>query len=297
MSITLRQLEAFVQAFHSGSLTAAAEQLQVTTPAASMLIKQLEEELGLALFDRGARGLQPTEMGQQAIAWATQALDARTQLDNLASARHGLARGQLRVAASPAIAALLLPPVIRRFRERHPGVKLLLDDASPAQLDQRVATGEVELALGTPDAHVDPRVECARLIRDQLSVICRTGDALALAETVAWSELAGLCVVTVRSGHGIRTLVNEALATSGVQLELAFEVTLFTTALAMAAQGLGLALLPSFLLTFAPQAGLVARPLHTPTVTRDIALMTCAGRALSPAAAAFAELVRTQLGD
>lgn len=295
--LSLRQLEAYVSAHRGGTLAAAAERLGVTPSAASLLLKQLEQSLGVSLFDRGPRGLQPTQAGAAAFELARQVLDGAARLEHLARDLAALRQGSLRIGATPAIAAHVLPPLLRRYLERHPGVALTLDDSSPDQLGARLADEQIDLALGTPEPEHDARIAIEPLIRDRLCVICAHDDPLAAQNAVRWSELQAARIVTVRSGTGIRSLVDRALAASGVQVELAFEVSLFTTALALVAQGLGRALLPSFLLSFAGNPRLVARPLAEPTITRDICLMTQAGRTPSPAARAFAELVRAEVGD
>lgn len=296
-NLSLRQLEAFIEAHRGGTLAAAAERLGVTASAASLMLKQLEQSLGVSLFDRGPRGLQATEAGVAAVELARQVLDGATRLEHLAHDLAELRQGALRIGATPAIAAHVLPPVLRRFIERHPGIALTLDDSSPDQLGARLAADQIDLALGTPEADPDPQVEAELLIRDRLCVICLHDDALAGGDAVRWSQLEGARIITVHTGSGIRSLVDQALAQSGVRVELAFEVSLFTTALALVGQGLGRALLPSFLLSFAGDPRLVARPLAEPAITRDICLMHRASRSLSPAARAFAELVRAEIGD
>jgi DNA-binding transcriptional LysR family regulator len=125
-----------------------------------------------------------------------------------------------------------------------------------------------------------------------MCVICRPGDALLGARRLTWAGLRQRSLITVRSGDGIRRLFDDALARAGVDLRPAFEVRLLNTALAMTAQGLGVAVLPGLLVSHSPYAELTARRLTNPVVQRSIVLARLSGRPPSPAVVAFSGLLR-----
>lgn len=324
--LTLRQIEAFARVHDSGRLGDAAQALGVTVSAASLLIRQAEAELGAALFERTPQGLKPTALAQALIGTARQMLAAAQGLHETAQAWTAQHADAVVVAASPGIAAQLMPAVIARFMAQAgapAGIpadtgqdtltaapadapapastvgpwRIVLDDAAPDQLVAHVMDGRAEIGIGTLEQAAPDGLLAEALVRDRLGVICRHDHPLAAGEQVEWGGLQGVPLITVRPGHGIRTLLDEALVRTGVTVTLAFEVSLFATALALARQGLGVAVLPSFLLSFTHDPDLVARPLVHPEVPRDICVMRRADRALSAGAQAFLQTLRAQIGD
>jgi DNA-binding transcriptional LysR family regulator len=293
-SPTVRQLRAFRAVWQLRKLGAAAEQLAVTQSAVSVLIRQLEEGLGVRLFDRTTRSLQPTAAGAEAIVVAERIL---RDVDSLGAGLRDLSvlrRGRVSVAVTPTLAEILLPPVVERFAREHPEIRVVIDDCAPDQFVARVLGEHVDLGLGTPE-RAAAGVDTQRLLRDQLAVVCPAGHPLARRGSIRWADLAGHPVLTVRPGYGIRPLIDGAAAQAGVQLDIVNEVTFLSTALWMTASGVGVALMPSAYARARP-GQLAVRKLVSPAVARDISLVTRRGRSLSPAAEAFVAVLRRELG-
>jgi DNA-binding transcriptional LysR family regulator len=296
MNPSLRQLQAFVLAHDGGSLSRAAQAMDITPSAASLLLKQLEQGLGMTVFERTPRGLKLTEGGRSVLPIARQVVAGTDQLAQLARVQQALPQARLRLAATPAMARTLLPPVMRKFTALHPQVLVSLDDGPAGPLAAAVAEGEIDLALATLDGEVPEGVMAEPLLHDALCLVCRPDDALAPRQLLAWSDLQGSALVMVRAGRGVRERLDQALQEQQVSVRLAFEVHQLGTALSLVEQGLGRAVLPSFLLSFGPAAAVVARPLR-PAYTRDIGMLWRRGPTPLPAVQAFAELLRAELGD
>ncbi len=291
MNPTLRQMEAFTLCARQGSLTAAAERMGLTPSAISLLLRQLETEMGLRLLDRTTRRLQLTEAGRDVLEGAERVLQERSRL--LAGVQGLMARqsGQLVIAASAAIAAVMLPGMMCAFTERHPGIRLVLRDVSPDRVVPMVEEGIAEIGLGTV-GEVPIGIRTETLLSDQISAICRRDAPLAARQRLSWTEALGEPCISVVPGDPIRTLIDETLAARGRSLEPAWEVSFFATALSLTAAGFGIALLPGYLVAQSPAMGLMAVPLEEPRVRRDVALVSRAGRSLSPAASAFMAVAR-----
>ena len=145
-AVTLRQLRAFVAVAEEGSIARAAQRLHLTGSALSMLIASLEGELGTRLFERTTRRLQLTDAGREllpAIGEVFHHLDSA-----LSDLRESTQRRdtQLRIAASPLLAATLLPGVMAGFRERYPAVRLKLLDKAVGAVPQAVRGGDADIA-------------------------------------------------------------------------------------------------------------------------------------------------------
>jgi DNA-binding transcriptional LysR family regulator len=289
-----RQLRAFVAVYQLRKLTAAAERLHVTQSAVSVMLRELEQGLGCRLFDRTTRALQPTPAAEEALVLAERILRdldlLGTGLRELSEAR----RGRVRVAVTPTLAGILLPPVVSRFVQEYPAIHLTVDDCAPEQFVSRVLRDDVDFGIGAPErAAVD--VDVRTLVRDQLAFVCRPDHPLASRRRLQWSDLRGQPVVTVRPGYGIRPLIDGAAARAGVQLQVANEVAFLSTALWMTDCGLGASIMPSAYARYSAHRELLVRKLHAPVVSRDISLVTKRGRSLSPAAQALADLLRAEL--
>jgi DNA-binding transcriptional LysR family regulator len=291
---TMRQLRAFHAVYQLRKLSAAAEQLSVTQSAVSVLIRQLEEGLGARLFDRTTRSLQPTQAAAEAIVVAERIL---RDVDSLGAGLRDLTqlrRGRVSLAVTPTLAQILLPAAIREFAALHPEVRVVIDDCAPEQFVSRVLGEHVDFGIGTPErAAAD--VETQMLVRDHLSLVCRTDHALAASKTVRWADLQGQGVITVRPGYGIRPLIDGAAAGAGVQLNVVNEVTFLSTALWMTSCGLGASIMPSAYAHETEHRTLLVKKLSHPIVSRDISVVTKRGRSLSPACATFLAVLRRSL--
>ncbi|MDP1656369.1 MAG: LysR family transcriptional regulator [Hylemonella sp.] len=293
-SPSLRQLRAFVTVYQLRKLSAAAERLFITQSAVSVLIRQLEDGLGTRLFDRTTRSLQPTQAAQEALAVAERIL---RDVDSLGAGLQdltGLRRGRVCVAITPTLAEILLPSVIRTFTERHPEIRVVIDDCAPDQFVPRIIGEQVDFGIGTPErSGVD--VDAETLVRDHLSLVCTRDHPLASRKTVRWRDLEGLPLSTVRTGYGIRPLIDLSAAKAGVSLNVINEVAFLSTALWMTGCGLGVAVMPAAYVTYSRDPGLMAKTLTAPKVSRDISVVTKRGRSLSPAAQCFIDVLRTEL--
>lgn len=292
--LTLKQLRAFVAVYKLRSLSTAAAQLYVTQSAVSVLIRQLEGELGVRMFDRTTRSLQPTPAAHDIIETAQRVL---RDLDSLSAGLEdvsALRRGRVTVACTPTLAEVLLPPVIREFRRLHPDIQVYVDDCAPDQFIARLIGEHADFGIGTPDRSGDG-VQMQRLIGDHLSVVCRADDPLAARKSVRWKDLDGVPVITVRPGFGVRPLIDDSAARAGIRLNVARDVSLLSTALWMTSCGMGPSLMPAAYVRYARDPDLLTRPLTGPRVSRDIYVLIKERRSLSPAAQRFVEVLHGQM--
>lgn len=294
VSIGLRQLRAFVAVYRWGRVNEAARQLSVTPSAVSLLVRQLEDELGVPLFDRRSRGLQPTQAADEAIVRAERILADLDAFGRDLRDLRELRRGLVRLAVTPAVGLALLPAACQRFVARHPGVQLEIVDCAPDQFVPRVLAGQVEFGIGTPDFE-DSGIQTDVLLRDPLCVVLPADHPLADRRQVRWRQLQGLPVVAGTPGYGVRRLSDAAAARAGIALRVVNEVNFLNSILWMVAAGLGVGIFPGSLIRTSPYPGLVARPLVAPAVQRPISVVTRRGVALSPAASRFVSMLRETL--
>ena len=293
---TIRQLRAFLAVYRLRKLGAAAGQLFVTQSAVSVLIKQLELGLGVRLFDRTTRSLQPTSAAQELVVVSERILRDIESLGSGFRDLGALRRGRVSVAITPTLAAMLLPQTISQFTRDNPGVQIVVDDCAPEQFLSRVVGEHVDFGIGTPEQS-GGEVELATLVRDHLSLVCAPEHPLAAIQPLRWKDLAGHRVIAGRPGYGVRQLVDAAAARAGVTLQVVNEISFLSTGLWMTASGMAPSIMPSAYATQSGHTGLVVKTLTAPRVSRDVFLVTRKGRSLSPACLGFIAQLRQSLGQ
>lgn len=291
---TVRQLRALRAVYQLRKLGAAAAQLSVTPSAVSVLLRQLEEGLGVRLFDRTTRSLQPTPAGTEAVVVAERILRDVESMSSSFRELGELQRGRVSLAITPTLAALMLPAVVQRFCTLHPQVRVAVDDCAPDQFVSRVVGEHVDFGIGTPEKAGGEIVQ-QPLMRDRMSLVCAAGHPLAARRQVRWADLAGHAVIAGRPGYGVRQLVDASAARAGVVLEVSHEVSFLSTALWMVASGQGAAIVPAAYALCSEHPGLVVKPLTAPAVSRDVFVVSKRGRSLSAACRSFVALMREEL--
>ncbi|HEY7818741.1 MAG TPA: LysR family transcriptional regulator [Vicinamibacteria bacterium] len=296
MNISLRQLEAFLAVAQLSGFTRAAERLHLTQSAVSLLVRELESQLSVRLFDRTTRAVSLTAAGRELHPFVEKALlELQAGIDNT---RNLLAkkRGRVVLAAPPLIASHLLPPVVSRFRESHPGIEVVLRDLLADEILVRVSRGEVDLGIGTFH-RLEEGVVGQTLARDSLILVAPRGHALARKRKLRWRDLAGQALIALDRHSSLRHLVDRALEAAGCDSRPAYEVSFITTAIGMVESGLGVAVLPSYILLSTRHSRVETRLVGDPVVEREIAIVTRMGRSLSPAAEAFGEFARRHVRE
>jgi len=294
MNVTLRQLRAFTAVYRARSITRAAREVGITQSATSLLIQQLEAQLGVKLFDRTTRAVQPTMAAHEAFHAAERMLsDAQglsRRMRDLAEAR----AGRVTFLASAGAASALLPRVLASFRAVHPEIEIDMRDVAADDLVPRMIASDAEFAIGSVEGEI-AEMNVQTLIGGRLSAIGRATAEFAARRSLTWEELAHQPTIAMRRETRIRMQIDAALGQQGKRLVPTYEVTLINTALAMTAQGLGLAILPATMLPVDQYPTLIARPLTRPAITRPVSLLQRQGRTLSPAAQAFIAIARRAL--
>lgn len=292
--LTLKQLRAFVAVYRHGKLASAAAELGVTQSAVSVLIRQIETTLRAPLFDRTTRSLVPTQAAEEAFGIAERVLqDVRTLGSNFRDLTGG-GRGRVRLAATPATAAALLPATVRRFARRYANIELVIDDCAPNQFLSHIQSEKVDFGIGTPPP-LGADFDACTLLEDKMQLVCAEDHRLASGKVVRWRDLKGELLIVFRPGYGVRQLIESTLHKAGIGPVVTHEVGFLSTAAWMAASGLGVTILPAALAQLEARHELALRPLVEPSVARTIALVTKKVRSLSPPCQLFADMLMEDL--
>lgn len=263
--------------------------LSVTQPAVTVLIRELEERLGVRLFDRTTRSLRRTEAATEAYAYAQRVLSELEAMGRTMADLSSRKRGRLRIAATSTVAQTLLPSLLRSFTALYPEVKLVIDDCAPGEFVERIVSERVDCGVGTLETAV-PGLEERVFLHDSL-VAAAPKTLFDSDRTLSWKQLAAHPIITVKAGYGVRRLIERAAVEAGVDLRIEHEVSLLTTALALASGGLGVAVVPGSIVAYSPDPELVMRKLARPHVERKTAFIFKSDRSMPPSAQGFMALV------
>lgn len=158
-AVTLRQLRTFAAVARHGSFVRAAAELHITPPAVSMQIKELEDEVGLPLFDRGAKSVTLTMTGEYLLVYVRRVLATLKEADDAMARLRGAQVGRITI-GMVSTAKYFLPRLLAHFRAEHRAVEMRLAVGNREQLVKQLQEGEVDLAvMGRPPREVAARAE------------------------------------------------------------------------------------------------------------------------------------------
>jgi len=214
----LRQLRSLVTLVDCGfSVSQTAERLHLVQPAVSQHLKQIEEELGVRLFQRhGKRLLGLNEAGERVLAFARDALGALGNISALGRDHSQDDSGVLRIGATHTQARYVLPPVIRQFAAEYPAVALELHQGTPAQLIDMVVRDAVDLAVCTEGLGEHLALTAVPCYRWNRCLIAPAGHPVLEQEPLTLGVLCGYPIITYVFGFTGRGNLSNAFAAQGL---------------------------------------------------------------------------------
>lgn len=203
---------------HGLNVSEAAAALYTSQPGVSKQVRLLEEELGITIFERSGKRLTGiTEPGRQVLAIVARMLQDAQNLKRVGEDYAGEESGTLNVAATHTQARYLLPPVVKRFMERFPDVRLHLHQGNPGQVAEWVAQGEADLGIATEALDRQPQLVTLPCYQWSHVVVAPTGHPLLAEPTVSLAMLARHPLVTYDPSFTGRTRIDRAFQRAGLR--------------------------------------------------------------------------------
>ena len=271
------------------NVTRAAELLGVPQPTVSRRIAALGTALGAPLTVADGRGIRLTRAAELLAEAAERGLAAVEGGVRLAREEVSPESGHVVLGFLHLLGRSLVPGLLRGYRARHPDVRFTLVQGSRQEMLDRLAGGELDLALLAPVPDDDPALESAGFADEEILLSVPAGHRFAGRTGVRVAELEAERFVLLEPGYGVRTLTDALCAAAGFSPRIAFEGQESDTVRGLVAAGLGVALLPRF--EPGSPAGVAEVPL-LPPAWRTIGLVWRAGEPLPPAVAGFRDHVR-----
>jgi len=291
----LHPLRVFLTVASERSFSRAAEKLLRTQPAISLAIQRLEGEMGGKLIDRSAKDLLLTDAGQIVLDYARRFEHLQGDLENAMAELRDKSSGRLIIGANESSTLYLLDH-IERYRAKFPKIKVQVRRSQSSKIPTQLVDGELELGLLTYDPE-DERLISQVIYTDHLSFIVSPKHKLANREQVAIKELAGETFVAHNVVSPYRAVVIREFQRHKVPLNTDVEMPTIESIRKMVERDEGVAFLPRMCVEQEIRHGLLKEiKVKQLVVERKIRLVYPARRALSHAAEAFLEVVRSGAG-
>jgi DNA-binding transcriptional LysR family regulator len=291
MTFSLAQLGSFAALARERNYSRVAEAAGLTQPAVAHQIRALERDFGVRLVEPGGRRVELTEAGTFLAERATLVLDAAAALERDVRDYADAAAGRLYLGATLTIGSTLLPDALARFASAHPAVAVEVEIANTAAIAAMLRSGTLSAALieGFVD---DPALTVEPFYDDELVLIAPPRHPLADSGPVTFAALRDAAYITRERGSGTRALFERALATHGIAPRIVLAIPSGEGVVRAVADGLGIAAVSRLVCAAAIASGHVAA-LDAPQLDlrRSLVFVTRAGRARSPAVAAFRALL------
>ena len=294
--LKLRELDIFLAVIQSRGMAKAAARLNMSQPAVSKAIADLEKTLGVRLVDRNRRGVEATPFGLSLVESGVAVFDElRRSVEHLEFLSDPTA-GELRLGTSESMAAGPVLAIIERLNRRHPRMVFRIVTGDAGKLCRELDEQKIEFAISRITESVNPaQYDIENLFFDWLVVAAGTQSPWARRRKISLAELMGepwalLPFDTIPGG-----LLAQAFRSNGLEPPRATIVTLsLNMRNRLLATGRFLTMLPNFALTFAgTDTSIKALPIELPSTRGHVAIITQRNRTLTPLAQMFIESMRT----
>lgn len=287
----LKQLRYFIAVAEMGSITNAAERLNLTQPALGQQIRNLEDQLGFALLRRHSRGVALTEAGLRFRRHAEDILErvamAGTDMQRFSS----MAVGRVGVGVTPSIGRWLVPALLEAASDRYPEITLQFTQGFTDQLDELFDAGALELSVSHTSLDTE-RHETIPLVVEEIGVIGRPSLLTGLTSPVPSSSLAALPIVLDQRSRKVRALIDTVLREEGTSLVDIVDIHAINIRRELVLQGKRCSIAPPALFEEEIRAGaLVFASIDEPRFTRTVHLASGRLEVLPPSEAAVRSLV------
>ena len=275
--MNLRDIQYIIAVAETRHFGKAAERCYVSQPTLSGQIRKLEEELGVAIFERTSRSVAITPVGEQILAIGRQITEQVDAIQQLARAQQDPLAGPLRLGAIPTLSPYLMPLILMPLKRRHPQMKLVLSEELTESLLQRLHHHEIDAALlATPVE--DPRLDEIPLFDEPFWVAFPRKHDFYTREKIRLRDLQQEELLLLSEGHCLAQQALDVchLKDRQVQGQMAdLRAASLETLIQLVRSGFGITLIPALAMrgSWATGGGVVAQPLELAGASRRISLV------------------------
>lgn len=290
--VSIRQIEGFLLAGELLSFSRASEEMHITQSAFSQLIRELESQLGVQLFDRTTRRVHLTAAGEAMRLKMRRGLDAIDDACDEAQAIARVDRGHIRVGSLSSLAIGIVTRTLAQVRTDFPGVSVSLREDANDRLVDLVAAGDTDLSVCT-EVGSAPGLTFDPMFDDELVMVMQRTNPLARSRTVSWEQLKDEPLVLTARGTSTRASVATALGRHGIAKPAEYEVASMPTTISLVRAGFGSTFVSRVALLDIDTRGLTLVRMRDPALRR-MGIYCRADRTPSPAVVKFTELLKLE---
>jgi LysR family cyn operon transcriptional activator len=285
----LRHLRYFLAIVELNNLSRAAEKMCVAQSTLSHALSQLEEELGIALFDRVGRNIRLTQAGRVFHEYAARTCNEAIRAKRAMRDLNELDAGTFTLGAIPVFPLSFLPRAVSSFSQRYPKVRIVVQDLLAAELEEKLAFGALDLGIAFHPASRND-VESEYLFSERLVLAVGRGHPFAQKHRVQWKTLDSIPLALLTPKFSTRILIEDAFRAASAQLRVAVEMDTTESLLAVAADGQLATIVPERAGAAFECINLI--PITHPELSRKLGLLWPKGTGRTRVATTFAEMLK-----
>ncbi|WP_158898166.1 LysR substrate-binding domain-containing protein [Burkholderia sp. L27(2015)] len=285
----LRHLRYFLAIVEFNNLSRAAETMCVAQSTLSHALRQLEEELGIALFDRVGRSIRLTQAGRVFYDYAARVCNETMRAKRAMQELNELDAGTFTLGAVPVFPLSFLPRAVSSFNQRYPKVRIVVQDLLATELEEKLALGTIDLGIAFHPASRND-VESEYLFSERLVLAVGRGHPFAQKHRVQWKTLDSISLALLTPKFSTRILIEETFRAASVQSRVVVEMDATESLLAVAAEGQLATIIPE-------RAGagfecIKLIPITHPELSRKLGLLWPKGTGRTRVATTFADVLK-----
>ncbi|MBU2863262.1 LysR family transcriptional regulator [Reinekea forsetii] len=222
---SISRLKYFVDIAQSGSFSKSARNLGIAQPALSIAIKTLEEETGLKLINRSNRTMSLTSDGNVLLKHAQNILKNLSEASHELSELRGLEKGEINIGASSMLSTYFLPGVLIKFKQAYPGIRVRLYEAGTKTLENKVISGELDIALlqSSPE---NADIRYTATLSEQVVACLPIDHHLANKKAISVDQFSDYPLVMFREDYYLRDSIELSAQQEKKKLNIQFETNL-----------------------------------------------------------------------
>ena len=294
--LNFHQLRIFYAVARCGSFSRAADALDISQPAVSIQVQELERTMGVTLVHRRSKGLQLTDIGGTVYDYAHRIFSLSTEMQETLLDIRGLQTGHLTLGASTTPGEYILPVAIGRFRQRYPGIRVELRISNTRAIVNQILQRELDLGMIGADVGAENReLNVSAYTQDEIVMVIGRSQPIGKGSRVTLDDVLEMGLVVREEGSATRKTAEEEFVRLGMLPRVVLELGSNQAVKLAAEAGAGVGVISRYGVGAEVKAGLL-RVLDVEgwDCTRPLALVYLKEKRLSPAQRAFLDLLESE---
>lgn len=290
----LQQLRFLIQVAEAGSFSKAATRLNLAQPALSRQIRLLEEDLGVPLFRRDGRGVEPTAAGRELVERATSLFSDLYEMRQAVMAYRDKVEGHVTIGMMPLLGSHVVPGLLLETRERHPNVKVDFMIGMSHAIHEWAISGRIDFGVVSTAVEGSAYLVSDTIAADRLHLVTSATSAEPPSEgSVTLAESLAQPLVIPTKSNGIRAVIDRYALAGRLTISPILEVDSIEIIKRLIRTGIGRTILPGFSIAEEVATGVFrSNPIVEPALEYNVAITVPVDRPLSPIAVAVADILR-----